>query len=135
MKPKCIDARFLTVEARAWTQILSHYVLPCTHKSSFMANLALLVWCVLTERPVNILPLVKQAMGQVHARGNLPFLALVSDLVATASIPWEDMDTKAIIPAKGNVVLINHYFMVYIVLNCAVLSNLYPFIHMISMHL
>ena len=63
MRPKCIDAHFLTVEARSWAQILSHYVLPSTHKSSFTADLALLVWCVLMERPVNILLLVKQAMG------------------------------------------------------------------------
>ena len=96
MRPKSIDARFLTVEARAWAQILSHYVLPSTHKSSFTADLALLVWCVITERPVNISFLVKQVMSQVHAWGNLPFPALVSNLVATAGVPWEAKDRKII---------------------------------------
>nr|XP_025640316.1 uncharacterized protein LOC112734979 [Arachis hypogaea] len=85
MRPKSIDARSLTIEARAWAQILSHGVLPSTYKSSFTADLALLVWCVLTERPVNISFFVKQAISQVHARGNLPFSALVSDLVAAAA--------------------------------------------------
>jgi len=53
---------------------------------------------------VNIPLLIKQAIGQVHARGNLPFPTLVSDLVAATGVPREAMDTKAIILAKGDVV-------------------------------
>jgi len=53
---------------------------------------------------VNIPPLVKQAMSQVHDRGNLPFPALVSDLVAAAGVSWEVKDKKIMVPAKGDVV-------------------------------
>ncbi|XP_016167305.1 ATP-dependent DNA helicase PIF1-like [Arachis ipaensis] len=43
-------------------------------------------------------------MGHVHAKGNLPFLALVTELVAAASVPRETKDRKAIIPVEGDVV-------------------------------
>ncbi|KAL4276456.1 hypothetical protein AHAS_Ahas20G0209000 [Arachis hypogaea] len=87
LRPKGIDARILTVEAQTWAQILSHYVFPSTHKSSITADLAFIVWCILTEKPVNIPPLIRQAMGRVHAKGNLPFPALVSNLVVVAGVP------------------------------------------------
>ncbi|KAL4276077.1 hypothetical protein AHAS_Ahas20G0171100 [Arachis hypogaea] len=43
-------------------------------------------------------------MGRVHAKGNLPFSALVSYLVAAVGIPCEAKDMKAIILAKGTII-------------------------------
>ncbi|KAL4397238.1 hypothetical protein AHAS_Ahas01G0171900 [Arachis hypogaea] len=108
-RPKCIHARFLTVKARAWAQILSHYVLPSTHESSVTMDLALLVWCILTERTVKIPLLIRQALGRVQDKGNLLFPALVFDLVTAASVPREANDTIAIISVKGNVVPTGKY--------------------------
>ncbi|KAL4287208.1 hypothetical protein AHAS_Ahas19G0163200 [Arachis hypogaea] len=67
-------------------------------------DLALLVWCILMERPVNIPLLICQAMGRVHAKGNLPFPTLVSDLVVAAGVPCEAKDMKATIPVKDDIV-------------------------------
>ncbi|KAL4288045.1 hypothetical protein AHAS_Ahas19G0246900 [Arachis hypogaea] len=83
---------------------MSHYVLPSTHEFSITANLAILVWCILTERPINIPYLIWQAMGRVHTKGNLPFSALVVDLIAAIGVPHEATDMKAIISAKDDVV-------------------------------
>ncbi|XP_020964374.1 uncharacterized protein LOC110265634 [Arachis ipaensis] len=43
-------------------------------------------------------------MGRVHAKGNLPFSALVSNLVAAAGVPCDAKDMKATILAKGDIV-------------------------------
>ncbi|QHO23856.1 uncharacterized protein DS421_12g367170 [Arachis hypogaea] len=42
-RPKGISASALTLEARVWAQIMSHYVFPSTHKSSFTADMAVLL--------------------------------------------------------------------------------------------
>ncbi|KAL4276116.1 hypothetical protein AHAS_Ahas20G0175000 [Arachis hypogaea] len=108
-RPKGILERYLTVDARAWTQILSHYVFPRTHETLITANLALLVWCILTEQLVNIARLIHHTLGRVLAKGNLPFLALVTELVATAGVPQEAKDRKAMIPVEGDVVPTKNY--------------------------
>ncbi|KAL4337443.1 hypothetical protein AHAS_Ahas12G0110700 [Arachis hypogaea] len=92
-----------------WAQIMSHYILSSTHESSITTDLALLIWCILTERPINISYLIRQAMGCVHTKGNLPFPALVTDLIAAAGVPQEGKDVKETISAKDNIVLSGKY--------------------------
>ncbi|KAL4344636.1 hypothetical protein AHAS_Ahas11G0198200 [Arachis hypogaea] len=43
-------------------------------------------------------------MGRIHAKGNLPFPALVTDLVAAAGVPRETKDRRAMILMDGDVV-------------------------------
>ena len=88
----------------AWTQILAHYVLPSTHGSSITAELALLIWCILTERPIDISHAIRQSMGRIHAKGNLPFPALVTALVAKAGVNRETRDRRTSIPVEGDII-------------------------------
>ncbi|QHO56245.1 uncharacterized protein DS421_3g72090 [Arachis hypogaea] len=42
-RPEGISASALTLEAHVWAQIMSHYVFPSTHESSFTADMAVLL--------------------------------------------------------------------------------------------
>nr|XP_025700186.1 uncharacterized protein LOC112801587 [Arachis hypogaea] len=53
-RPKGISASALTLEAHVWAQIMPHYVFPSTHQSSFTADMAVLLWCILTDQPLNL---------------------------------------------------------------------------------
>ena len=103
-RPKGLDARYLTQEATAWAQILAHYVLPSTHGSSITAELALLIWCILTKKPVDVPCAIRQSMGRIHAKGNLPFPALVTALVAKAGVNRETKDRRTSIPVDGDII-------------------------------
>ena len=81
-----------------WAQIMSHYVFPSTHESSFTTDIAVLIWCILIDQPLNLPRHIRQAMGHVQIAGNLPFPALVSDLVFEAGVSYRAGDTKAMIP-------------------------------------
>ncbi|QHN77811.1 uncharacterized protein DS421_19g656050 [Arachis hypogaea] len=97
-RPKGILASALTLEARVWGQIISHYIFPSTHESSFTADMAVLLWCILTDQPLNLPRHIRNAMGHVQIAGNLPFPALVSDLVLAARVSYRAGDTKAMLP-------------------------------------
>ncbi|KAL4343849.1 hypothetical protein AHAS_Ahas11G0119500 [Arachis hypogaea] len=60
--------------------------------------MAVLIWCILTEQPLNLPRHIRNAMGHVQIAGNLPFPALVSDLVSTAGVSSRSGDTKVMIP-------------------------------------
>ncbi|XP_057754390.1 uncharacterized protein LOC130973756 [Arachis stenosperma] len=77
---------------------MSHYVFPSTHESSFTADMAVLLWCILTDQPLSLPSHIRNAMGHVQIAGNLPFPALVSDLVSAAGVSYRAGDTKAILP-------------------------------------
>ncbi|QHO01769.1 uncharacterized protein DS421_13g418010 [Arachis hypogaea] len=97
-RPKGISASSLTLAARVWAQIMSHYVFLSTHESSFTTDMAVLLWCILTDQPLNLPRHIRNAMGHVQIAGNLPFPALVSDLVSAAGVSYRDGDTKAMLP-------------------------------------
>ncbi|XP_072072659.1 uncharacterized protein [Arachis hypogaea] len=97
-RPKGISASALTLEARVWVQIMSHYVFPSTHESSFTADMAVLLWCILTDQPLNLPRHIRNDMGHVQIADNLPFPALVSDLVSAAGVSYRAGDTKAMLP-------------------------------------
>ncbi|QHN83381.1 uncharacterized protein DS421_20g704300 [Arachis hypogaea] len=90
-------ASALTLEAHVWAQIMSHYVFSSTHESSFTADMAVLLWCILTDQPLNLPRHIRNAMGHVQIVGNLPFPALVSDLVSAAGVSYKAGDTKAML--------------------------------------
>ncbi|QHN77965.1 uncharacterized protein DS421_19g657410 [Arachis hypogaea] len=97
-RPKGISASALTLEARVWAQIMSHYIFLSTHESSFTADMAVLLWCILTDQPLNLPRHIRNAMGHVQIAGNLPFSALVSDIISIARVSYRAGDTKAILP-------------------------------------
>ncbi|XP_072082134.1 uncharacterized protein [Arachis hypogaea] len=97
-RPKRISASTLTLAARVWAQIMSHYVFSSTHESSFTADMAVLLWCILIDQPLNLPRHIRNAMGHVQIAGNLPFPALVSDLVSAAGVSYRAGDTKAVLP-------------------------------------
>ncbi|KAL4337815.1 hypothetical protein AHAS_Ahas12G0147900 [Arachis hypogaea] len=97
-RPKGISASALTLEARVWAQIMSHYVFLSTNESSFTTDMAVLLWCILTDQPLNLPNHIRNAMGYVQIAGNLPFLALISDLVSAAGVSYRSGDTKAMLP-------------------------------------
>ncbi|KAL4321857.1 hypothetical protein AHAS_Ahas14G0152400 [Arachis hypogaea] len=97
-RPKGISALALTLEARVWAQIMSHYVFSSTHESSFTADMAVLLWCILTDQPLNLPRHIRNAIRHVQITDNLPFPALVSDLVSAAGVSYRAGDTKAILP-------------------------------------
>ncbi|XP_072079089.1 uncharacterized protein [Arachis hypogaea] len=77
---------------------MSHYVFPSTHESSFTADMAVLLWCILTDQPLNLPRHIRNAMGHVQIADNLPFPALVSYLVSVAGVSFRAGDTKAMLP-------------------------------------
>ncbi|QHO50001.1 uncharacterized protein DS421_1g18890 [Arachis hypogaea] len=97
-RPKRSSASTLTLEAHVWAQIMSHYVFPSTHESSFTADMAVLLWCILTDQPLNLPRHIRNAMEHVQIVGNLPFPALVFDLISAAGVSYRAGDTKAILP-------------------------------------
>ncbi|KAL4397269.1 hypothetical protein AHAS_Ahas01G0175000 [Arachis hypogaea] len=97
-RPKGILTSALTLEARIWAQIMSHYVFPSTHESSFTVDMDVLLWCILTEQPLNLSRHIRHAMEHVQIAGNLPFPALVSNLVSTAGVSCRAGDTKVMLP-------------------------------------
>ncbi|KAL4350522.1 hypothetical protein AHAS_Ahas10G0150400 [Arachis hypogaea] len=108
-RPKGISASALTLEAHVWAQIMSHYVFPSTHESSFTVDIAVLLWCILTGQPLNLPRHIWNAMGHVQIAGNLPFPALVSDLVSAAGVSYRAGDTKAILPLDDQYVSSGRY--------------------------
>ncbi|QHN92519.1 uncharacterized protein DS421_17g584460 [Arachis hypogaea] len=66
--------------------------------------MAILVWCILMEKPLNIPRLIRQAMGQVQTVDNLPFPALVTNLVSMAGVSYEATDVKTMIPRDDKIV-------------------------------
>ncbi|KAL4337579.1 hypothetical protein AHAS_Ahas12G0124300 [Arachis hypogaea] len=60
--------------------------------------MVVLVWCILTEKPLNLPRLIRQAMGRVQIAGNLPFPAFVIDLVSTVGVSYWAGDTRTMIP-------------------------------------
>jgi len=81
-----------------WAQIISHSIFLSTHKSTYTADMAVLIWCILTEQPLNLSRHIQQAMGHVQIAGNLPFPALVSDLVSAVGVPYRAGDITVMIP-------------------------------------
>ncbi|KAL4371447.1 hypothetical protein AHAS_Ahas06G0166700 [Arachis hypogaea] len=65
-RPKSILASAPTLEARVWAQIMSHYVFPSTHESSFTADMAVLISCILTDQPLNLPRHIRQTMGHLQ---------------------------------------------------------------------
>ncbi|QHO41141.1 uncharacterized protein DS421_5g143150 [Arachis hypogaea] len=60
--------------------------------------MAVLLWCILTDQPLNLPRHIRNAMGHVQITGNLLFPALVLDLVSAARVSYRAGDTKAILP-------------------------------------
>ncbi|KAL4344925.1 hypothetical protein AHAS_Ahas11G0227100 [Arachis hypogaea] len=59
--------------------------------------MAVLLWCIFTDQPLNLPRHLRHAMGHVQIAGNLPFPALVSDLVSAAGVSYRAGDTKTIL--------------------------------------
>ncbi|KAL4276009.1 hypothetical protein AHAS_Ahas20G0164300 [Arachis hypogaea] len=76
---------------------MSHYVFPSTHESSFTADMAVLLWCILTDQHLNLPRHIRNAMGHVQIADNLPFPALVLDLISVAKVSYRAGDTKALL--------------------------------------
>ena len=77
---------------------MSHYVFLSTHEPSFTTDMAVLLWCILTDQHLNLPRHIRHAIGHVQIAGNLPFPALVSDLVSAARVFYKAGDTKTMIP-------------------------------------
>ncbi|KAL4328962.1 hypothetical protein AHAS_Ahas13G0252500 [Arachis hypogaea] len=59
--------------------------------------MVVLLWCILTDQRLNLPRHLRHAMGHVQIVGNLPFPALVSDLVSVAGVFYQAGDTKTIL--------------------------------------
>ncbi|KAL4371603.1 hypothetical protein AHAS_Ahas06G0182300 [Arachis hypogaea] len=66
--------------------------------------MAVLLWCIITYQPLNLPRHIRNAMGHVQIVGNLPFPALVSDLVSAAGVSYRNGDTRAMLPRSDEYV-------------------------------
>ncbi|RYR03577.1 hypothetical protein Ahy_B06g082614 [Arachis hypogaea] len=100
--PLSIACNDLNPEARIWQRIIADYILPSTHDTHIRIWVAVLLWAILKEKRISILPLIRESMIKVNQqlKFNIPFPSLITRLAALSGVERRPRDRTSVYISK-----------------------------------
>ncbi|QHO12428.1 uncharacterized protein DS421_15g506830 [Arachis hypogaea] len=93
-----IACSHLHPEARIWQQIIVNYILSSMHAMYIRVRVAVLLWAILEDKRISVLPLIRESMWKVNQQKkyNIPFPSMITRLATLSGIdrrPGDRMST------------------------------------------
>ncbi|KAL4329204.1 hypothetical protein AHAS_Ahas13G0276700 [Arachis hypogaea] len=85
-------------------KILANYMIPSTHETNIIADMAILIWCVSEGKQLYFPRLIRKHMGRAHYIGNLVFSCLITELATEARVVWLTTDERPTIAESKKVI-------------------------------
>ncbi|KAL4329827.1 hypothetical protein AHAS_Ahas13G0339000 [Arachis hypogaea] len=73
---------------------MANYVTQSTHETKIIADLAVLVWCILEGKQLYLPRHIRWNMGWAHYIGNLAFPCMITELATEDEVVWLTTDER-----------------------------------------